>query len=152
MKINFLIRHFKVRKAFMMLPLIGMFSLTGCEELIDCIASATPELQGKQLFEGTKGIPYSETISAEVRNDPNDDGYKYFFNVYGDLPDGLNYSVNRRIFTIKGTPIKQGTFTFKVVLRVDPPENYNDDGSSDDGNRICFGDDTTERTYSIKVI
>lgn len=136
----------------MFFAVFGMLSLTSCDELTDCIASANPSLENKLLLDGFKGTAYADTISAEVKNDPNDNSYDYYFNVVGSMPSGLSYNVNHRRFNISGTPTQTGTFTFKLILRVDPPESYDDDGGFfNDGDRICFGDDTTERTYTIKI-
>ncbi len=132
-----------------MLTMLSMFSFSSCNELADCIASTTPELQSKILKEGNVGSEYSDKINSEVKNDPNDNAYGYYFNVEGKLPDGLAYTVSHRVFSINGIPTKAGTFKFKVILRIDPPHDWDEDGG--DSNRICFGDDTTEKTYTIKI-
>ena len=116
-----------------------------CDEVSDCLFfSVKPELPSKTFATGSVGIPYEDSFRASVKNDPNDSDYYYYFNVSGNLPPGLDASVNNRELTISGTPTTAGVFVFKVFLQIE----YAYD---DDSERICFADDTVERSYSITI-
>ena len=132
--------------------LIIFFALSSCAELVDCIASASPEIKTKELNIGYVGSPYYDFINSEVNNDSNDDSYNYYYDVDGILPPGLTYNTNGRKIYFQGTPTTTGVYTIKVNLTIDPPNYYNEDGSYfEDDNRICFGNDTTQKTFTITI-
>lgn len=124
--------------------------LSGCAEMFDCIAKAEPNLHSKNLAPGRVGIAYTDFIDADVTNDPNDDEYDYFFSVEGNLPAGITYHEERRRIVFTGNPTQAGRFIFKVRLTIDPDEDYSDD-PFDDGNRICFGDDTITKEFTMLI-
>ncbi|WP_395043970.1 hypothetical protein [Flavobacterium sp.] len=134
---------------FILLPL---FTLSSCEELFDCIASASPQLTNKNLAVGGTGNYYNDTITASVKNDSNDDAYGYFITVEGNLPTGMNYNIVGRNIHFQGTPTTSGTYSIKIILTIDPPSYYDSNGGFyQDDNRICFGNDTTQKTYSLVI-
>lgn len=138
----------KLRVLLIMIPL---FALSACSELLDCIASAKPEIPSDGLPNAYLGFLYNQSITCQVKNASNDDAFYYYFDIEGSLPPGISYSVVGRKIYFVGTPTVAGTFTFKVNLKIEAPEDYddNDDGVFDDDDRICFGNDTTQRTFTI---
>lgn len=139
----------KLRKIYVLLFAAIGFLMTGCAELIDCVASARPDIHSKSLINGTVGRAYSDFIEADITNEPNDNDYDYFFSVDGNFPPGMFYHEQGRKVYFTGIPSTAGTYTFSVRLTVDPP-NYEDYGWNG-GNRICFGDDTTTKEFTIVI-
>lgn len=140
-------------KLFTLLVIIPLFTLSGCSELIDCIGSSKPEIATNELRNGYVGFAYNESITAQVRNNSNDDSFYYYFDIEGTVPPGISYSfVGRKIY-FTGAPTQTGVFTFKVNLKIEAPEDYDDDddGIFEDDDRICFGNDTTQKTFTITV-
>lgn len=90
---------------------------------------------------------YSEYILAEVKNEPNDNDYDYFFSVSGNYPEGLEFVYNHRKVIIEGTPEKVGRYTFRVHLDVDPLTDYWEDAYNED--RLCT--DHTSKSYTLIV-
>ncbi|UPT69832.1 MAG: hypothetical protein M0D53_11885 [Flavobacterium sp. JAD_PAG50586_2] len=123
--------------------------LSGCSELIDCVASARPDLHSKPLNTGTVGINYSDFVDADITNEPDDNAYDYFFQVDGNLPAGITYHEQGRKVFFTGVPTVAGTYTFDIRLTVDPP-HYEDWGWNG-GNRVCFGDDTITKEFTIVI-
>ena len=129
-----------------------LFTTYSCSELIDCIASTKPELKSKSLSLGYTGQPYSNFIEASVKNDSNDDDYDYHFSISGNFPPGMTYFEQNRRLYFSGAANQGGTYTFKVTVTVDYPEYYDtDQGFWEDDNRICFGDDTVSKNYTITI-
>lgn len=144
------------RRYFFCFSVVSLIALsiafTSCNELADCVASASPELQTKTFPVATVGTSYDQGVTAEIRNDANDNDYQYFFDITGQIPPGLSRYVNNRTLHFAGTPTQAGQFTFTVKVHVDPPAYYDGDGGLfEDDDRICFGNDTTEKTYTITV-
>lgn len=140
-------------KTLTLLVILITFTMSSCDELLDCIASTRPELPTKTLSLGYVGQPYDDIVKASVVNDSQDDDYDYFFTIRTrDLPPGITYEIHdRRIFFL-GTPTQSGTYTFNVDLTIEYPEYYDgQDGIFEDDNRICFGDDSTSKQYTIVV-
>ena len=72
-----------------------VFSLSGCEllneEINECINKIRPKLPPKILVQGQVGVPYFESIQAEVKN-ANDDAFDYEFSLdSGSLPPNIGY-------------------------------------------------------------
>ncbi|WP_284653413.1 hypothetical protein [Flavobacterium terrisoli] len=129
-----------------------LFTFSGCAELTDCIISAKPQLPTKTLHIGQVGIPYSEYIKASVRHDSNDDYYDYDFNIDGSVPPGIIYQFHDRRILFSGTPTIPGSYTFRVHLTISYDDGaYEGSGLFDDSNTICFGNDNTQKTYTIIV-
>lgn len=129
-----------------------LFTTYSCSELIDCIASTKPELKSKSLSLGYTGQPYSNFIEASVKNDSNDDDYDYHFSISGNFPPGMTYFEQNRRLYFSGAANQGGTYTFKVTVTIDYPEYYDtDQGFWEDDNRICFGDDTVSKNYTITI-
>ncbi|WP_296383531.1 hypothetical protein [Winogradskyella sp.] len=135
-------------KSLKLLPFVFCFLFFGCEDLVDCIFNKRPEIPNKYFEAGFVNSYYYEEFTSEVKNDPRDDDYDYFYEIYGDLPDGLEMYANYRTLSIEGMPLTSGTFTFTVHLFVDPPEYYDEDsGRYEDS--LCS--DSTSKEFSITI-
>jgi hypothetical protein len=98
---------------------IGLFS--ACDDLINSAIQCTIKdvrLESKNLRIGAIGRNYYETISANVKNDPNDDYYRYSFYLTGKLQKGLQYYSEGNKFTITGVPEEAGTINFQLTVEV----------------------------------
>jgi len=127
-------------------------TFNSCSELIDCIASTKPELASKSLPTGYTNQSYSNFISASVKNDSNDDDYDYYFSVSGNFPPGMTYFEQGRRLYFSGAANQGGVYTFKVTVTIDYPEYYDEEqGFWEDDNRICFGNDTVSKEYTITI-
>ncbi|NMH27832.1 hypothetical protein [Flavobacterium silvaticum] len=88
--------------------------LSGCETAIDCATSDPPEIEERELPDGTLFNGYSATI--EVYG--NSDFAWQDFRVEGTLPNGLDcHSFGDDIF-ISGTPTLLGDFEFTIKIKV----------------------------------
>lgn len=137
-------------KIHTLIIVLSFFILSGCDALIDCIASATPELSNKNLAIGSVGFGYNDVITSSVKNDSHDNDYGYYFTIEGTLPPGISFGVVGREIRFFGTPSSAGSYTIKVGVKIDPPYNYNDNGFAD-SDRICLGNDTTHRNYTFII-
>ncbi len=107
-------------KTLRILPFIFLFmSLFSCEDALECALGRRPEINEKIISTAVVGEPYLQRITAEVNNEPNDNAYDYFFEVYGDLPEGIDILFFARELRIVGTPEEAGDFTFTVYLWVE---------------------------------
>jgi len=128
--------------------IILLISLSACEDIIDCIFNVRPELPDKVLKTGGVDQYYFEEFNAGIKNEPRDDDYDYYFEVYGDLPEGIDIFFNKKNVTIKGTPTESGTFKFTLYLTVEPPEYYDFETGKYD-NPLCS--DSTSKRYTITI-
>jgi hypothetical protein len=138
-----------LRRIYIVLFASSAFLLLGCAELYDCVASARPNLHSKNLRIGTVGAAYNDFIDADVTNEPYDNNYDYFYQVDGNLPVGMTYHEQGRKVYFTGVPTVAGTYTFDIRLTIDP--KYSDDNGWDGGNRICLGDDTITKEFTIVI-
>ncbi|WP_040756354.1 hypothetical protein [Winogradskyella psychrotolerans] len=125
-----------------------MFLCFGCEDIIECIINKRPEIPNKSFGVGYVNNYYYEELTSEIKNEPNDDDYGYTYEIYGDLPDGLETFTNFRTLSIEGTARTSGTFTFKVYLYVDPPEYYDEDSEQYEDSLCAY---STSKEFTIIV-
>ena len=136
---------------FNCLLIFALVSLISCDMILDeilddCNSYNYPVLDSKQLKVGKENEFYSDYVKAEVRNDPHDDSdYEYQFDVYGNLPRGINWFVDGRKVTFKGTPRKHGLFKFTVEVWVEVKQEW----WLDDIPELC--DDYTSTEFTINV-
>ncbi|TWO32811.1 hypothetical protein E1J38_008065 [Seonamhaeicola sediminis] len=134
--------------------LLSMFFIffASCDDVLDCIINVRPELQNKSLEFARVDQFYLETISAEVKNEPNDNGYNYYFTVTGNIPKGIEVYYDYRKVIFEGTPIEKGRFTIRVSLYVESlDECYYDDF---EGRTICHDPlctNNTSRAYTLSI-
>jgi len=141
-----------VRRMYVLFFISSAFLLFGCAELFDCVASARPDIHSKNLNIGTFGTSYNDFIDSDITNETNDNAYDYFYAVSGNFPPGMTYNEQGRKLFFNGYPTQTGSYTFTVRLTVDPPYYYDQNqGFYEDGNRICFGNDTTTKEFTIVI-
>ncbi|MUU76895.1 hypothetical protein [Winogradskyella endarachnes] len=119
-----------------------------CDTIVDCIINKRPEIPNKSFTVGNIGYYYQDDITAEIKNEPNDNYYDYYFDVYGNLPDGLDLYTDYRTLSIEGVPETSGSFTFTIQLYVDPPEYYDEDSQEWEDN-LCSHSTSKEFTILI---
>ena len=119
--------------------------LVSCEDVFDCIVGRNPSLPNAELPIASTEAYYYADISAEIKNEPRDNDYDYYFRVVG-LPPGMDYFVNYRIVSFEGTPTETGTYEVRVYLDVDGPFRNDFDGDRD---VLC--NYSTSKTYTLIV-
>lgn len=141
--------HFGIRS--FILPLSLVFFFVSCEDIVsdlldeavDCIFKISPELNG-DLGPGRVGSPYSGLITASVKNSPREDSFDYIFDVYGELPPGVEYSIIDRSVRLSGKPTASGVFVFYINVEIEDTLDLEDD-------RLCFGQKSVTQKYIIEV-
>ena len=98
---------------------LSFFAFTSCDNIIDCIINTRPELPDKSFEVGYVNEFYYQDIRAEIKNEPRDDDYAYYFEDITNLPDGLEMFVDHRTIYIEGIPQTSGSYTFTVYLYVE---------------------------------
>jgi hypothetical protein len=125
-----------------------LFLITSCENFFDCIINVRPELPNKVFKRGTMNVFYSDELRAGIKNEPRDDDYDYYFEVYDDLPQGIEIYTEYNNIYFEGVPLENGTFTFTLFLSVDPPVTYDYETDRYD-DPLCT--DSTSKTYTIVI-
>ena len=110
-----------------------------------------PELSNKTLSRGSVNQFYSEVIHAEIKNEPQDNAYDYFFDVRGNIPDGVEVIYEYRKVFIEGVPTRSGRYTFTVYLDVDAPNGYYYDEYGNERYDDALCSDSTSEAYTIVV-
>lgn len=132
--------------------LFSFFTLSNCEDVVDCIINVRPELQDKVLAIGFVDEFYFDSIAAEVKNDAQDNNYDYYFNVSGRLPEGIEvfYDTYREV-TFEGVPKESGRFRITVSVEVVALDAYyyDDFGNEIFDDNLC--EDYTSKTYVLAV-
>ncbi len=124
------------------------FLLISCEDILECIINQRPEIPNKNFDSGYANHFYSDSFTSEIKNEPQDNDYDYYYEFYGDLPEGLEFYTDYRKVIIEGTPLEQGTFEFTIYLDVDPPMYYDEDsGQYED--TLCTS--SASRDFSITI-
>ena len=127
---------------------ISFTLLNSCEDIIDCIINKIPVLNYKALKVGTVNEFYSDYISAEIKNEPNDNSYDYYFGVSDNLPVGLEWYVENRKVVFEGIPLETGRFEFKIELYVEGPEDWDSETDTWDDD-LC--NDFTSGRFTITI-
>lgn len=137
-----------MKKQYSLLLFLSFIMLTGCDDPLDCIGNKRPQIHDANFANGTLGVYYYAEVTTEIKNEPRDNDYGYFYEVYGNLPDGLQMFPNYRTVSFEGTPEMTGTFTFTLALYVDPPLNYDYD-SGEYESAMCSNSTSKEFTITI---
>ncbi|SHH45379.1 hypothetical protein [Winogradskyella jejuensis] len=103
--------------------LVSFFALSSCEEALECAFGLDPEINENSVAPAQLDQEYFQIITGEVDNDPNDNAYDYFFEIYGDLPPGIDVLFFARRIELVGRPQEVGTFNFRVYLYVESFDN-----------------------------
>lgn len=135
----------RFRNFYLVIGLLGLYLLQGCDEVAECVFGVNPEIHDKRLSMAVKGENYYEIITAEVENAVFDNRYIYNFDIYGELPPGVFFDINRRSIDLFGVPEETGTYYFSVELFV---ETFDENGF--DGSPTCK--EFVERQFSIRVL
>jgi hypothetical protein len=135
-------------KSLKFFALICCFLLFSCEDILECIINKRPEIPDKNFAIGSIGYFYSDYLISEIKNEPVDEAYDYFYEFYGDLPEGVDFYADHRTFTIEGTPQESGVFEFTIYLYVDPPVSY-DEESEEYEDSLCSS--STSKDFSITI-
>ncbi len=135
-------------KYYYPLILVAVFLSSSCSNVIDCLINVRPELQHRQLEAGYADRYYFDKISAQIKNDPNDNSYDYYFSVSGEVPRGIDVIYDYRDVIFEGVPEETGRFRIRVSLDVDAYEyyDYQTDTYSDG---LCT--DYTSKVYTLVI-
>lgn len=134
------------------LSIIAVFFFTSsCQDILECIINRHPELSDQRLQTGQVNNYYFEEIKAQIKNEPRDNSYYYYFSIDGDLPQGLEFIIDYRSVIIKGTPQASGRYTFTVHLNVEQANDYYEDCENEfnDCDGLC--DESTVKTYTLSI-
>lgn len=131
--------------------LVTLVLLNSCQDVLECIINRHPELSSNALAPAQVGLLYSEIITAEIKNEPSDDSYNYYFSIDGKFPSGIEYYIDYRTIIIEGTPLVSGTYNFTVRLSVEQSNKYSEEceNSFNDCDGLC--EESTSRDYTILV-
>lgn len=138
------------KSAHLLLSFI-LLSFTGCQDILECIINRRPELVNKTLAVAQVDQYYTETITADIKNEPLDDYYSYYFSINGELPRGIEYSIDYRTINLEGIPLDSGSYKFKVRLGAAQYNNYSDacENQLNDCDGLC--EESTTKEYTIVV-
>lgn len=117
--------------------------VSGCEDIINSAIECSIKdikLESKTLRIGAVGRNYYETISANVKNDPNDEYYSYEFFITGKLQNGLQFYTEGNKLVINGVPEVVGTISFQLKVEV-----------TLDDEELGLCRETSKRTYELTV-
>ena len=131
--------------------LLTVILFISCQDILECVINRHPELTNKNLALAQVNESYFETIEAEIKNEPLDDSYNYYFSIDGQLPRGVNFYVDFRTVVFEGVPLQAGTYKFTVRVNVSQANNYLDDCESafNDCDGLCS--QSTSQSYTIIV-
>ena len=122
-------------------------ALHGCEALldfaIDCIDRDGPEFNKTLLIAPVLNQVYSETITASIDNEPQDDRFDYEFAISGRLPMGIATEEIGRRLIFSGTATETGEFPIRVSVEVS-----HRNGNLDSG--LCFTNES--QSYVLTVL
>ncbi len=132
-----------------------LMGLGGCseEEVVNCIDWDGPTLDQRPLLPAYVGYFYSDTITASIDNEPNDDYFSYHFDLNGTLPPGIQLIGNpsQRAVILEGTPWQAGVYHFNLAVEVMDPSYPTVAGVTgySDSSDLCFT--RFDRDYTITV-
>jgi len=125
---------------------LSFFLFTSCDDALECAFGVNPEINEDTIATGVLDQDYFAIITAEVDNAANDNAYDYYFNVVGDLPEGIELFFYYRRIEIFGIPQETGTFNFRVFLSV---ERFNPDTGLYDRDPTC--DNEVSKMFTLQV-
>lgn len=142
-----------LKKGSNIVLLLSVSIFLSCEEvvdeLIDCIINKGPVLSMKLLEGGKLNTNYYEYIEASIQNEPSDNDYEYYFDITGDLPNGVEVIIDYRKVIFEGIPGEVGTFDFTVHVTAAGPEYWDEESDTFDDN-LCYY--SNSKNYSIRII
>jgi len=138
-----------MRKCLSLLFMSTLLSFISCQDILECIINSHPELPNKTLEVAQVNQFYTESIKAEIKNEPMDDSYEYYFSIDGNLPRGIDYYVDYRTIVFEGEPYLAGTYNFTLRLSVEQSYNYECENELNNCDGLCS--DSTSHVYTIIV-
>lgn len=127
---------------------ILFFIVTGCQDILECVINRKPVLSDTRIDRARQNEYFFAKITSEIQNEPRDNDYFYYFDIYGDLPEGLEVFFDYRDVIIEGRPRSNGRYRFTITLDVEQADNYCENDLNDcDG--LC--EERTSRTYILTV-
>ena len=140
-----------IQHVLILLALALCFNCT-LEDIADCILGRRPELTEKVFPVGRFAHYYLVEISAEIKNEPNDNDYDYFFQIdESSLPSGIEFNVEHRVVRFSGIPLERCTFEITVYLDVEGYDEpyYDEDGEIYYSDGLCSS--STFETYTLVI-
>jgi hypothetical protein len=140
-----------MRKFLSLIFILTLLSFISCQDILECIINRHPELPNKTLASAQVNQFYIETIQAEIKNEPMDDNYDYYFSIDGNLPRGIDSYVDYRTIVFEGEPYLAGTYKFTIRLSVEQSYNYSEEceNNFNDCDGLCS--ESTSQVYTIIV-
>lgn len=138
-----------MRKCLSLLFMLTLLSFISCQDILECVINSHPELPNKTLEVAQVNQFYTESIKAEIKNEPLDDSYDYYFSIDGNLPRGIDYYVDYRTIVFEGVPLVAGTYNFTLELYVEQGNNYECENELNNCDGLCS--DSTSHVYTIIV-
>ena len=133
------------------IPLL-CFLFFGCQDILECAIGRSAHIPNKTFPIGSTSEYYYVEFDAEVKNEPRDNDYDYFFEVReSSLPGGISYYANYRTLSIEGLATETGVFEIEVYLYVEGPleVQYDNDGDAYYHDPLC--DNTITKTYTLII-
>jgi len=131
----------------LLLILSLLFFSSSCDmltdELLECNDKIVPKLPKKKMLLGKVDSGYSDIISVYVQNG-DEETFDYEFSIIGNLPAGLSFRSDGRVFEIYGKATKAGSYTFKVKVEIPNVISGVGDG-------FCFAKDYDKQKYTITI-
>ncbi|RZJ69081.1 hypothetical protein [Flavobacterium sp.] len=124
-----------MKKLFSLLILVAMSS---CSSVLECALNDPPYWEDRTLPDGMRFQSYNQSVFLYRASDFQIENFR----LSGDLPQGLDYNFYGDDVVISGTPTQNGTFRFKLKVKV---QYVDADGNSES----CSS--TIEKNYSIKI-
>jgi hypothetical protein len=127
------------------------FTLTGCQDILECIINRKPILSDNRLRTGFIHQDYYDIITSEIKNEARDNAYYYYFSVNGEIPRGVDVYFDYRDVIIEGRPLERGRYRFTVTLSVEQANDYYEEceNNLNDCDGLC--EESTSRTYVLTV-
>lgn len=140
-----------MKKLVSVVYILMILLFISCQDILECIINRHPELSNKTLVSAKVNQFYSETITANIKNEPLDDNYDYYFSIDGELPQGIEYYIEYRTVILEGTPLVSGSYNFKVYLSAVQSYNYSEacENNFNDCDGLCK--ESTSKVYTIVV-
>ncbi|WP_406683619.1 hypothetical protein N1F78_13135 [Seonamhaeicola sp. MEBiC1930] len=140
-----------MKQFFPIVLTFSFFLFTGCEDVLECIINIRPELENKSLVHGHVDEFYFESISAEIKNEPNDNVYDYYFSVSGNIPEGIELFYDYREVVFEGIPKETGRFTLRVSLTAEAIVEYYYDEFGNEYYHDPLCSNNTSRVYTLVI-
>ena len=140
-----------MRKFLSLFFMLTILSFISCQDILECIINRHPELPNKTLELAQVNQFYTESIQAEIKNEPMDDSYEYYFTIDGNLPRGIDSYIDYRTIVFEGVPLVAGTYKFTLRLSVEQGYNYSEEceNNFNDCDGLCS--ESTSQVYTIIV-